>query len=342
MSNNWMDLKSAVDLQRQLLTAIRNNPSSSDAAISGDTVAVANINTSLGTLSTNLDNANSAIGPTLTYQKEVKQILDRENSRLISKKSAVDSAYDGQKRMIALTDGITAKNKAYNYMLFVFVLILLIFVIIKHLYAIEGIPHFILDILNVVIISLGLMYCIYLYMDIQRRYNMDFNQITLEEPVKKTPEQIQRDTDANIKSGNLYGLAKSSNTASGCKGSACCPTGTTFNEKYNVCVPNVVPIDEAPTLTSGNKGNWKYFATTDSATGVVSYAWRDATLSTTATPNPGCDTRTAGQVQTGVAANGLSNYDSSILACKVTSGFTTLSGQAKPFSADEFAEYGRV
>jgi hypothetical protein len=163
---------------------------------------------------------------------------------------------------------------------------------------------------------------------------MDFNQITLEEPVKKTPEQIQRDTDANVKSGNLYGLAKGSNTASGCKGSACCPTGTTFNEKYNVCVPNMVPIDEAPTLTSGNKGNWKYFATTDSATGVVTYRWRDATLSTTANP-AGCDTRTAGQVQTGVAPNGLSNYDSSILACKVTSGFTTLSGQAKPFSADE-------
>lgn len=342
MSNNWMDLKSAVDLQRQLLTSIRNVPLSGDAATNGDAVAVANINTSLGALSTNLDNASSAIGPTLTYQKEVRRILDRENSRLNSKKSAVDSAYDGQKRMVLLTDSITAKNKAYNYMLFIFVLILLLFVIIKHLYAIEGIPHAILDILNVVVISLGLIYCVYLYMDIRRRYNMDFNQITLEEPVKKTPEQIQRDTDENIKKGNLYGLAKSSNTASGCKGSACCPTGTTFNEKYNVCVPDMVPIDVAPGLTSGNKGNWKYFATTNSETGVSTYAWRDVTLSTTATPTPGCDTRTAGQVTTGVAPNGLSNYDSAILACKVTSGFATMSGEAKPFSADEFAEYGRV
>lgn len=339
MSNNWMDLKSVVDLQKQLLTAIRDTTSSSNAGSNGDAIAVANINTSLGTLSTNLDNATSAIGPTLTYQKEVNTILNRENSRLNTKKIAVDSAYDGQKRMVALTDSITAKNKAYNYMLFIFVIILFIFVLIKHLYAIEGIPHILLDILNVVIISLGLIYCIYLYMDIKRRYNMDFNQITLEEPVKKTPEQIQKDINKQIKSGNLYGLAKDSNAASGCQGSACCPTGTTFNEKYNVCVPDMVPIDVAPELTSRNKGNWKYFATAG-ANGVVTYNWRDATLATTATP-AGCDTRTAGQVQTGVAPNGLSNYDATILACKVTSGFATMS-QAKPFSADEFSDYGRV
>ncbi len=333
MSSSWMDLKSAVDLQKSLLSAIKTNPNDKDAE------AVANINISLSSLSTNLDNASSAIGPTLTYQQEVKEILDKEDARLNSKKTAIDSAYAGQKRMVALTDSVTAKNKAYNYMLFIFVLILLVFVIIKHLYTIEGIPHFILDILNVVLISLGLMYCIYLYIDIRRRYNMDFNQITLEEPVSKTPDQIQNDAEKNAKAGNLYGLAKSSNSASGCRGSACCPDGTTFNEKYNVCVPNVVPADKSTT----NIGNWKYFASTG-ANGVVSYDWRNATLSTTANP-AGCDTRTPAEVTANAPANGLSNYDSSILGCKMTSAFTTMSGnsgEAKPFSATEFTEYSRV
>lgn len=323
MSGNWMDLKSAVDLQKSLLTAIGKDANEQDAT------TVAQINLSLNSLANNLTAANSAIGPTLTYQQEVKQILDREDTRLTTKKSAVDSAYAGQKRMVSLTDSITAKNKAYNFLLFILVLILLVFVIIKHLYTIEGIPHAILDILNVVIISLGFIYCIYLYMDIQRRYNMDFNQVTLEEPVKKTPEQLQKDAEKNAKDGNLYGLAKNSNTASGCRGSACCPTGTTFNEKYNVCVPNMVPFGTSG-VTGENKDNWRYFATTD-ANGAVTYNWRDSTSSTAATP-AGC----------GAAAN----YDASILACKVTtSGFTTLSGNsgnAKPFSADEFADYGRV
>ena len=332
---NWMDLKSAVELQKTLLTSIGASATSDDAT------AVANINTSLNALAGNLNAANSAIGPTLTYQQEVKQILDRENTRLTTKKSAVDSAYAGQKRMVTLTNSITEKNKAYNFLLFILVIILLIFVVIKHLYAIEGIPHTLLDISNVVIISIGLIYCIYLYMDIQRRYNMDFNQVTLEEPVKKTPEQLQKDAEKNAKDGNLYGLVKSSNAASGCQGSACCPTGTTFNEKYNVCVPDMVPFDTAG-VTTANKGNWKYFATTGT-NGVVTYNWRNAALSTTATPIPGCDTRTQEQITASVSANGLSNYDATILACKpTTSAFTTLSGEAKPFSADEFADYGRV
>lgn len=334
MSNNWMDLKSIVDLQKKLLVNIRDIPSDGNLGSSGDAIAVANINKSLGTLSNNLDNATSAIGPTLTYQQEVRRILNRENARLVNKKRAVDSAYDGQKRMISLTNSTTAKNKAYNYILFIMVLILFLFVVIKHLYNIEGISHALLDISNVVVISLGLVYCLYLYSDIRRRYNMDFNQITLEEPIRKTPEQIQKDIDDNRKSGNLYALAKGSNSASGCQGSACCPNGSTFNEKYNICVPDMVPADKNG-VTSANAQNWKYFATKN-ADGVITYEWRDVRSDAPV----GCNTL-------GLNGNdGFSKYDASALSCKTTtSAFTTLSGnsgQAKPFSADEFVEYGRV
>ena len=344
----WNDLNGVIGLQQRLLNVIQTDAAPDDAAV------VSDINTKLAEIATSLQTANSAIGPTLTYQQEVNDILQRENTRLSVRKDAIDKAYEGQKRMVSLTDSITAKNQAYNYMLFVLVLTLFLFVGIKFLYSFEQIPSALLDILSIVIISLGLIYCIYLYMDIQRRYNMNFNQITLAEPVKKTPDEIQKDMENNIKSGNLYGLAKNTNTASGCRGSACCPTGTTFNEKYNVCVPNVVPADKATI----NIGNWRYFATTG-ANGDVTYEWRDATLRTTATP-AGCDTRTSNSA----SANGLSNYDATILGCKpVTSGFTTMVGSsnvhgssnvakqqtlhgssadAKPFSADEFADYGRV
>lgn len=357
----WIDLSGVIGLQQRLLNVIRTDAAPDDAAVVGE------INTKLADVAAALQTANSAIGPTLTYQQEVNDILQRENQRLSVRKDAIDKAYEGQKRMVSLTDSITAKNQAYNYMLFVLVLTLFLFVGIKFLYSFEQIPSALLDILSIVIISLGLIYCIYLYMDIKRRYNMDFKQITLAEPVKKTPDEIQKDMENNIKSGNLYGLAKNTNTASGCRGSACCPTGTTFNEKYNVCVPNVVPADKATT----NIGNWKYFATTG-ANGAVTYDWRDATL---AKPT-GCDTRTSAQISGSDPANGLSNYDATILGCKpVTSGFTTMFGSsnvakqqtlfqssnvakqqtffqssnvhgssadAKPFSADEFADYGRV
>ena len=326
----WNDLNGVIGLQQKLLNAINTNAASGDAAVVGE------INTKLADVAISLQTANSAIGPTLTYQQEVNDILQRENRRLSVRKDAVDKAYEGQKRMVSLTDSITAKNQAYNYILFVLVLTLFLFVGIKFLYSFEQIPSALLDILSIVIISLGFIYCIYLYMDIQRRYNMDFKQITLAEPVKKTPDEIQKDMENNIKSGNLYGLAKNTNTASGCRGSACCPTGTTFNEKYNVCVPDKVPFD-TPTLTGATKDNWKYFATVGT-NGNITYEWRDATLAKPA----GCDTRTPTQISGNVPANGLANYDATILGCKpVTSGFTTISG-AKPFSANEFSDYSRV
>ncbi len=325
MSGYWIDLSGIIGLQKTLLTEIVNTPAGGDAAVVGQ------INAALGGIAGNLSAANSAIGPTLTYQQEVNDILQRENRRLTTRKDAIDKAYEGQKRMVSLTDSITAKNQAYNYILFILVLVLLAFVGIKFLYSFEVIPSTLLDILNIAVLSIGFIYCIYLYIDIQRRYNMDFNQITLAEPAKKTPEQIQKDMENNIKSGNLLGLIKNTNTASGCTGSACCPTGTTFNEKYNVCVPNVVPFGTSG-VTDSNKNDWKYFATKDATTGDVTYTWKNAAA---ATPG-GCGS--------------VDKYDATILGCKpTTSGFTTLSGtiqvssaDAKPFSATEFTDYSKV
>jgi hypothetical protein len=360
----WIDLNGVIGLQQKLLNVIKTDAAPGDAAVVGE------INQTLAGVANSLQTANSSINPTLTYQQEVNDILQRENRRLTTRKNAIDVAYEGQKRMVFLTDSITAKNQAYNYMLFVLVLTLLAFVGIKFLHSFEQIPPTLLDILSIVIISLGLIYCIYLYMDIQRRYNMNFNQITLAEPVKKTPEETQKDMEKNIKAGNLYGLTKSTNTASGCQGSKCCPTDTTFNEKYSVCVPDKVPFD-TPGLTVATKDNYKYFAAVG-ANGDVTYEWRNASQAKPV----GCDTRTSSQIAGNVPTNGLANYDSIILGCKpVTSGFTTMSGcsnvakqqtlfqssnvhgssnvakqqtlfqssaDAKPFSASEFADYSRV
>ena len=366
----WIDLNGVIGLQQKLLNVINTDAAPGDAAVVGE------INQTLAGVANSLQTANSSINPTLTYQQEVNDILQRENRRLTTRKNAIDVAYEGQKRMVSLTDSITAKNQAYNYMLFVLVLTLLAFVGIKFLHSFEQIPPTLLDILSIVIVSLGLIYCIYLYIDIQRRYNMNFNQITLAEPVKKTPDEIQKEMEKNIKAGNLYGLAKDTNTASGCQGSKCCPTDTTFNEKYSVCVPDKVPFD-IPGLTVGTKDNYKYFAAVG-ANGDVTYEWRNALQSKPV----GCDTRTSSQIAGNVPANGVANYDSIILGCKpVTSGFTTISGSsnvakqqtlfqssnvakqqtlfqssnvakqqtlrgssadAKPFSASEFADYSRV
>ncbi len=314
--NNWIDFNSQITMQRDLVAAMGNSPSASEAP------DIARINSNLAAIAGNLDAAKSSVESTLTFQKEVNDILVRENNRLVDRKNAIDKAYDGQKRMVALTDSTTAKNKAYNQILFILVVVLVVVVVIKFLYSFEMIPAILLDIINIVVISVGVIYCVYLYIDIKRRSNMDFNQITLAEPKKKSAEDMQKDAEKNAKSGNLLGAALNTNMASGCKGSACCPTGSTFNEKYNVCAPNVVPYGTTG-LTSSNSGDFRFFANT--AASPITFEWGNA--------NARC--------------TGLANYDATILGCKpTTSGFTTMtqknSAHAEPFSATEYTKYSRV
>ena len=303
----WIDLSGIIGLQKRLITDLSSNGLIKEGSPAVQTIT--DINTSLSGLSKNLTNANSSIRPTLTYQKEVKTILNRENARLTNRKIAIDAAYDGQKRMINLTNSITAKNQAYNYMLLIVVLTLFGFLLIKMLYSVEAIPSFLLDILSVAVISIGIIYCFYLFIDIKRRSNMDFNQVSLAEPANKTPHQITKEQQANVKSGNLLKI----NNVDNCQGSTCCPSDSTFNDKYKICVANGVP---ATTVSNGTiPANYKYFANANKT-----YEWRDANA----------------------ACKGLANYDSTILACKpVVSAFTTLSNMAEPFSATEFSEYAK-
>lgn len=306
----WIDLNGIIGLQKKLITDLSSNGLIAEGSPAVQTIT--DINASLRGLSKNLKDANSEIRPTLTYQREVKTILNRENARLTNRKIAIDSAYDGQKRMINLTNSITAKNQAYNYMLFIIVLTLFGFLLIKMLYSVEAIPSFILDISSVAVISIGIIYCVYLFIDIKRRSNMDFNQVSLAEPDKKSLDQIAKEQQANVKSGNLLKI----NNIDNCQGSTCCPSDSTFNDKYKICVANGVPASSIS--ANAVPANYKYFANADKT-----YAWRDA--------NAEC--------------KGLANYDQTILACKpapsTVSAFTTLSNVAEPFSATEFAEYAK-
>ena len=96
------------------------------------------------------------------------------------------------------------------------------------------VPDFILDIILIAVLAAGIIYCFYLYVDIRRRSNMDFNQITLAKPVEKSVDEINKDKKDAIKAGDLMKLSSGSS----------CPWGTTYNEKYKVCIP------DAPTGTS--------------------------------------------------------------------------------------------
>ena len=310
MPNNddWIDLSGVLGIQRALLSAGRTVPPEFTA------------------VSDAVSNANNNILPTLAYQQEVLDIVNRENGRLVNRKKAIDNAYNGQARMVSLTDSVTAKNQAYNYMLFVVVLIIFSYLGIKMLKSLDIVPSIVLEILNIIIISVGLIYCIYLYIDIKRRYNMDFNQVVLQEPPAKSQDQINKDMEANMKSGNLLGVA-------GSQGS--CQPDHTYSKNYKICVPNAPP-KFVGSSDPGYTQSYRYFAKDDGT-----FEWRDANV-LKGDNTGGCTTSTA----SADIAKGITNYDYDLLGCKAPETFSNMilgnsSANAEAFTASDFNNYGK-
>jgi hypothetical protein len=227
---NYIDLSGIIGLQRNFI-----NRAGSTGATPEQIAAVNLLDASLNSLSQALNAAGQSIGPTLTYQTEVQRILNREKNRLDAKKSTIDAAYQGQKRMIDLTNSSTKRTQAYNLILIVAVITFLIVLAIKNSYDNEIIPNALLDIMNIIVLAGGSIYCIVLYINAYHRSKMDFDQIVLDDPPQPSQAELEAAIANNKANGQLSDSTSRANA--GCIGAQCCPSGSTFNEFNKICVP---------------------------------------------------------------------------------------------------------
>lgn len=283
--SDWFNINSIVSLQRNLINDLSGNGSEQSQS------AINNINGNLASLNTVL--STTSVSPTLTYQNQVYTILDRENNRLIERKQAIDAAEQSQKRMIDLTNNTTLQNQAINQMYIVVAIALIIYLGIR---LVSGlVPEVITDIMMIILVSATIIILVLMFADYNRRNNMDYNMINLGEP----RDMSENGTISTSASSNLLNLR-----FNGCVKESCCSEGTTFNEKYSICVPNLPPND------GKTQPGFKYF--------FAEKVWFD--------PAVKC------------GANGYSVFD---LSCNgnVVSGFTTISGSIGPNEPNEFADY---
>ena len=241
--SSWFDLSSIVGLQRNLISDL-----------SGNSLVINNLDIGLNSLTTALSTANTNVLPTLTYQNEVNDILDRENTRLGERKQAIDIAETGQRRMIDLTNSATLKKQAINNMYVVVVVALLIYLGIKMLSTF--LPEIVADILTIILMSITIIILIKKYSDLSKRNNMDYNTIDFSVPVDVSANSATSSvsTPTNLLDFRLNGCVKES----------CCSEGTTFNDKSSICVPNLPPFNASP---PSEYANFKYF--------IASKSWLD-------------------------------------------------------------------
>lgn len=177
----------------------------------------------------------------------IADILDFEVERLNNRKVAIDNAEEERKRIVRFNKSGTERKQAYNNLYLVIVILLGILLGIKLLYQVDFIPDTLLDILMVAVVSVGLIYCLWMYTDILRRSNMDFSQIEFDREVPKSQAQIDKEELDRVKSGDLIAIGSA---ADKCVGPACCPSDSTYNPTFKICVPNVVPHGVVPSKIS--------------------------------------------------------------------------------------------
>jgi hypothetical protein len=210
--------------------------------IQGNTIVDSTLRNNLTTVSSNLDSLNSnfqsASGNStavLTNQQNTKNIVDTELNRLNKKKQTVDSAMEGQKRMVELNDSYRQKYNYYINIMIIFVILLILYICIKMIKdKFPDIPSFVFDILYVllfIIFLISMYYTVYLD-NIINRDKLNFNELNYVSPNQLLANQ-QQDRQKMANSRNLLDAIN----LSGCVGNNCCdPNTSIWDEGNSLCV----------------------------------------------------------------------------------------------------------
>jgi hypothetical protein len=220
------------------------------------------MNSNINSVQSQLDNlnngfqqANVSTTQVLTHQKDMINIVDTEKKRLLAKKQNIDHALEEKKRAIELNDSYRQRYEIYIKMVIIITFGLAILFGIQLLgNYFPVIPSFVISLFAAIDILIVLFMCYFLYLDIQRRDPLHFNELNLSGPVISTSNQVKTSTEKAKVSGDLLG----SINLGQCVGVACCSDGTVWDASNSYCVPgtldasgNVVTSSPVSTLKSG-------------------------------------------------------------------------------------------
>lgn len=225
---NFIDLSGIFQAQKNYLTGL--SVQSSDTNLNGK---VKTLQTQLDKINSNFTDSNTSSSQVLDHQQKMIDIVDTEKNRLLQKKQNIDSALESRKRAALLNESYRQRYYQYIRMIIVVIVTLVIYVALVFLSrAFSFIPSFVFDIIYVILFAAGFFICYYIYLDINSRDKMYFDQIDLDGPSILTPDQISKKKNAAGKAGDLLG----SITLTGCVGNDCCSTGTVWDVSGGVCV----------------------------------------------------------------------------------------------------------
>jgi hypothetical protein len=228
-----MDFSSYLDLQRQHLLDLGSTSELNNGTAQS---YISTISSKLDNVKSSYDDAKVTTRDVVTHQKDIMSMINNETDRLSQKKTNIDHALQGQKRMIALNDSYRMRYRYYLYMVITVLVVTVLYVVIRFTSKVfTFIPGAVYDLLLIIIFVTGIYIIYTTYLDMSRRDTMNFNNLSFARPRKQ--DSRANSSITNISEGDK---TKTVTDSVVCKGQECCGGGADiiWDDQANACVPN--------------------------------------------------------------------------------------------------------
>jgi hypothetical protein len=250
-NTNNIDLNGLLSIQQNYLTYLKTQSQDKNSA-----PIIDNIQKNLTDTYNNYVNANETTDGLLTHQKEMSDIVDTERQRLIDKKESVDRILFGQKRAVGLNDGQRSRQKAYTYVIMVFIITLGAFILIYILSTFfPFVPQFVFDLASIIVFCAGAYFIGTTLVDINSRSKMNYDQLDLTAITSPVSGNILASSTTDNGTGDLRNLFS---TPDFCYLGDCCGSGTMWDTKRKICVAGNSNVSGFTSINLSNLSNPKH------------------------------------------------------------------------------------
>ena len=237
-------MTSSLNVPINLLTAINSGNDTTSTDINNLTQRTSALNTSI-------TNNMPLYTDALEQNTLTKDILNNEISRLNNQNTILQNAQTGQQRILNLNDSYRKRYTQYLKMIIAITIVLVIVWVFQVLDSrFEGIvPSYLFDLLTVIIVSIGVIYCYLVYSDIGRYNPLNYGELNIAPPpnaVTRAGGDAAPNSNSSISGGG---------DLLGCSEQSCCKDGTTWNPTIGGCVQGATTTQGFTTL---NKSNSSY------------------------------------------------------------------------------------
>lgn len=170
----------------------------------------------------------------LTNLMDISGIIHNEQSRLDKKSVGIKNALDSQNRLIFLNQSYANRMKEYSFMIMIiaFTIVIIVFTLIFKNYL----PDSLVNIIVLIVGSIGGIWALLIYLGIQNRDNVDFDKVYSLAP--DDSENHDGNVVINSKNTTTRNMSNILNYATTCAGQECCGQNTLYDFVQGQCLPS--------------------------------------------------------------------------------------------------------